>query len=97
MRIEIRHSDRSARHDWIVEQRLRGELEMDCYLAANTDVFVRLASRYAQESLRVPDELAQASVGEFLNLHNGIFLVNMSDRGIELDMTPQAVWRVDAD
>jgi len=28
------------------------------------------------------DEMVEASVGEFLNLHNGIFLVNMSNEGI---------------
>jgi len=37
------------------------------------------------------DEMVEASVGEFLNLHNGIFLVNMSNEGIELEMTPQEV------
>ena len=37
--------------------------------------------------------MAEASVGEFLNLHNGIFLVNISNQGIELKMTPQEVYR----
>jgi CheY-specific phosphatase CheX len=37
------------------------------------------------------DELAKSSVSEFLNLHNGIYLVNMSNWGIELKMKPQEV------
>jgi CheY-specific phosphatase CheX len=54
-------------------------------------VFVTFAARFAQEEITEPDELAQASVGEFLNLHNGIFLVNMSNNGVELEMHPQQV------
>ena len=35
-------------------------------------------------------EMADAAAGEFLNLHNGLFTVNMSnDKGIELNLTPQ--------
>ena len=39
----------------------------------------------------VIDTLAKDSIAEFLNVNNGIFIVNMSDRGIELDLTPQTV------
>ena len=52
---------------------------------------MKFAARFAQEEITEPDELAQASVGEFLNLHNGIFLVNMSNNGVELEMHPQQV------
>ena len=37
------------------------------------------------------DELAEDAVSEFLNLHNGIYLVNMSNWGTELTMNPQEV------
>lgn len=35
--------------------------------------------------------MVEASIGEFLNLQNGIFLVNMSNAGIDLELTLQEV------
>ena len=58
---------------------------------ANEEVFLHIASVYAEEELTEVDELAKASVSEFLNLHNGIYSVNMSNWGIELTMKPQEV------
>jgi hypothetical protein len=58
-------------------------------IAGTEPSLIRLASRYAQELIDSADEMMEASVGEFLNLHNGIFLVNMSNAGVELTMLPQ--------
>ncbi|MFE8700154.1 hypothetical protein ACFYKX_06005 [Cytobacillus sp. FJAT-54145] len=77
--------------DWYVYQEITGDSPLYTGVAANEDVFLYIASKYAEEDLAVVDELAQASVSEFLNLHNGIFLVNMSNKGIELNMKPQSV------
>ncbi|MBP2241031.1 hypothetical protein J2Z40_001593 [Cytobacillus eiseniae] len=77
--------------DWIVSQEVTGEKMLWTAIAADENVFLQLASIYAEETLTEVDELAKASVSEFLNLHNGIFLVNMSNKGIELNMKPQQV------
>lgn len=77
--------------DWFVHQDIVGEAPLFTAISANTDVFLHIASAYAEEPLTGVDELAQASVSEFLNLHNGIYLVNMSNEGIELNMNPQSV------
>lgn len=55
--------------------------------------FLKLASLYADEPIHAPDEMMEAAVGEFLNLHNGIYLVNLSDSGVELSLEPQTVAR----
>lgn len=77
--------------DWLVYQNITGETPFFTAILANEAVFIDIAAKYAQEEITEVDELAEASVGEFLNLHNGIFTVNMSNRDIELEMLPQQV------
>ncbi|WP_163102051.1 hypothetical protein [Peribacillus alkalitolerans] len=72
-----------------VSQEIVGENSLFTAIGADQDVFLKLASIFAEEQLEEVDELATASVSEFLNLHNGIFLVNMSNEGTELEMKPQ--------
>lgn len=74
------------------KQDIVGELALSTYISADEGSFLKFASKYAEEELTSVDEMAEASVGEFLNLHNGIFLVNMSNAGVELEMTPQEVY-----
>jgi CheY-specific phosphatase CheX len=51
---------------------------------------IEFAKRYSHEELDSFDELARESVAEFLNLHNGLFTVNMSNnKQIELQLEPQ--------
>lgn len=77
--------------DWLIYQNIRGDASFFTALLADEKVFLDIAAKYAQEEINEPDELAQASVGEFLNLHNGIYTVNMSNRDIELQMLPQQI------
>jgi len=76
---------------WTARQNIKGTINLSTFIEAEENSFVKFASKYADEELNTVDEMAEASVGEFLNLHNGIFLVNMSNEGIELEMTPQEV------
>ena len=76
---------------WAASQRIKNSINLQTYVNAGTEVFVKIASRYAEEELSTIDEMSKDSVGEFLNLNNGLYLVEMSNRGIELDMEPQAV------
>ena len=89
--IEINQLYSGYMPEWYVIQEITGRISMLTGIACDTEVFVKLAGKFAQEELTEADELAQASVGEFLNLHNGIFLVNMSNNGVELEMKPQIV------
>ena len=72
-----------------VSQRIKNSINLSTYVNAKEDVFALIASRYAEEKLLVVDEMAKDSVGEFLNLNNGLYLVGMSNIGVELDMEPQ--------
>lgn len=79
--------------NWLVCQEIYGESPLFTAISANEDIFLKMASVYAEEELTEIDDLAQASVSEFLNLHNGIYLVNMSNWGIELNMRSQEVFK----
>lgn len=89
--IEIHPVNGEQQTDWLVLQEIQGEAPLLTAIAADEEVFLHIASIYAEEELTAADELAQASVSEFLNLHNGIYLVNMSNQGVELGMVPQTV------
>lgn len=89
--VEINQFRSDITAQWFVSQEIYGKINMFTAIACDRDVFVKFAAKFAQEDITEPDELAQASVGEFLNLHNGIFLVNMSNNGVELEMNPQQV------
>lgn len=50
---------------------------------------ISFASRYAKMEFSEMDEYVKASLDDFLNLHNGLFLVNMSNAySMELSLTP---------
>lgn len=72
-------------------QEIFGPFHMLTAIAADKDTYLEIAGRYAGEKFGDDCELARASFGEFLNLHNGIFLVNMSNCGTELEMKPQEI------
>ena len=50
---------------------------------------IAFASRYVGDSFTDYDEYVQASIEDFLNLHNGLFNVNISNEdSIELHLNP---------
>ncbi|MEG6586232.1 hypothetical protein [Dendrosporobacter sp. 1207_IL3150] len=74
---------------WLVTQNVVGEVNLFTGIALDDKVFLEIARRYSQEDLNEIDELAECSVAEFLNVVNGIFCVNASDQGVDLDLRPQ--------
>lgn len=72
-----------------VFQKIHGDHSFFTAVLADADNFVTFADQYADMKIDSPGELADDSAAEFLNLQNGIFLVNCSDEGIELEMEPQ--------
>lgn len=87
--LDIKPLPKDYKAEWAVYQKIKGEFEMNTFIVTNEEVFLKVASKYAEEEIDTPGELAQASVGEFLNLQNGIFLVNMSYQGVKLNMDYQ--------
>jgi hypothetical protein len=89
--LEVSDIEEGQQDKWLVHQAIVGESPLFTAMTANEEVFLHIASKHAEEELTEVDELAKASVSEFLNLTNGIYLVNMSNWGVELNMKPQAI------
>lgn len=95
VRLEAKVVNGQYETDWLVTQLIKGSEDggqtLSTGIGCDEETFIKFASIYAEETIDEIDELAKASVSEFLNQHNGIFLVNMSNRGVELDMEPQKI------
>lgn len=82
--------------NYCVSQKVNGEFSVSPYLDMPKSVCIDFASRYVGDTFTEFDEYVQASVEDFLNLHNGLFTVNMSnDFSIELTLEPPTVENAD--
>ena len=70
-----------------VEQTIKGEFTMSTLCETDELTFIQMASRFANEEMPILDEYSKAAVEDFMNLHNGLFLVDMShDKNVELQL-----------
>ncbi|MBR1864735.1 MAG: chemotaxis protein CheX [Ruminococcus sp.] len=74
----------------LVKQRITGSYEAVTCVTADEDVYAEFAKRFAGEAMGDVSGFVHETVGEFLNVVNGLFAVNESnENGAELTMTPQ--------
>lgn len=78
---------------WYVSQSMTGDVTLHSSFAAEDSVLLELARRYSGEQICEMNELAIDSIGEFLNVTNGLFCINLSNMGLDLDLHPQRVTR----
>ena len=69
-------------------QEVFGDYNFNTYLAMGTSTYIRFASVYSKMNISERNELADASVTEYLNLTNGIFTLNMSDENYSVKLKP---------
>lgn len=70
-------------------QNITGDLNFFTGIDMDIPTAIEFASRYMGKAMEEYDEYIEASIEDFLNLHNGLFSVNMSnDVGVELDLEP---------
>lgn len=62
-----------------VMQPVQGDYSVVSYIDMEESTAIEFASRYAGETFTEFDEYVQASLEDFLNLHNGLFIVNVSN------------------
>ncbi|PKM93500.1 MAG: hypothetical protein CVU84_15080 [Firmicutes bacterium HGW-Firmicutes-1] len=89
VRIEEAQTITSMQSPFMFTQKITGEMEMITSIAGDSETLIAFAGKYADEAFTEMDDYAKDSIGEFLNLHNGLFTVNMSNIGVELDLTVQ--------
>ena len=72
-----------------VTQHISGPMTCSSSIDMEDDVAIYFASRYAKMDFTEFDEYVKASMEDFLNLHNGLFSVNMSNTySEELSLDP---------
>lgn len=74
---------------YLTTQVLEGERRIITGIGGSGQAFMELAARFSQEPMDEIEDIMEDAVGEFLNLQNGLFAVNLSDRGVELNLEPQ--------
>ncbi|MBO5448682.1 MAG: chemotaxis protein CheX [Ruminococcus sp.] len=75
---------------YLIEQKIIGDLSAVTCIAADKDEYIEFARKFAGETFGNIDDFVNETVGEFLNVTNGLFAVNESnEQGVELSMTPQ--------
>ncbi len=78
--------------NFCVSQDVEGSFSFLSALDMEPETAVAFASRYMNEELTEMDEYVRASMEDFLNLHNGLFSVNMSnDFSMELHLHPPVI------
>lgn len=76
--------------NYLVTQKITGGVNGITCIAADSAQYLEFAKRFAGESFTEVDDFVNETVGEFLNIQNGLFAVNESnENGLELTMTPQ--------
>lgn len=72
-----------------VVQHITGKYDITAAIDMNRKMAIEFASRYAMDTFVEFDEYVEASLEDFLNLHNGLFTVNMSNNySVELQLSP---------
>lgn len=73
-------------------QKVLGPFSTTSTLTLDENAMIEFACRYADEKFTEINEYVEASVCDFLNLHNGLFAVNISQEyDIELNLTPPEI------
>ncbi|MDF2565195.1 MAG: hypothetical protein K0Q53_1590 [Massilibacillus sp.] len=78
---------------WLITQRMNGELDLGTGLLLADEVLLKIAQQYSKEAMDEVDQLALDSVAEFLNVVNGLFVVHLSNRNLDVDLQPQKFGR----
>lgn len=72
-----------------ITQKISGQFGLAVYVDMPETTCLGFASRYIGEECTDFDEYVQASIEDFINLHNGLFNVNVSNlNGVELTLDP---------
>lgn len=65
--------------EYCITQEINGSYHAHSYICMDGDTAMQFASRYTGETFTEFNEYVQASLEDFLNLHNGLFIVNTSN------------------
>ena len=78
---------------YLLSQRISGDVNIVTGLLLDEDVLLEIACRYSQENIKAEDDMALDSVSEFINVMNGLYIVNLSQHKIEADLEEPHIGR----
>ncbi|MCR5177060.1 MAG: chemotaxis protein CheX [Anaerovibrio sp.] len=70
----------------IVSQSMGGEISLAVAVMAEDDIFLEMAKRYSGEDMTQVDTMAEDSLAEFINVLNGLYIVNLSGKDYDMDL-----------
>lgn len=87
--LPVKETVEQGQDTWLISQRMTGDVAMAVGIMVSAPVLIEMARRYSHEELSQVDVFAIDSIAEFLNVTNGLFTVNLSNRRQEIDLEPQ--------
>lgn len=79
----------SIMYNHFFKQSIKGKQDIFTGYSADTPALLDIASKHAEEEFEELGEYPLDSANEFINLTNGLFVVNMSNDGVEMELTVQ--------
>jgi CheY-specific phosphatase CheX len=76
---------------WIASQHISGSYSMTAFCSGSEEAMLYFASAFAGKQFKAFDAYAKDILGEFLNCCNGVFIANMVENELDLDLDPQTV------
>lgn len=83
--------DQDQTGKWIASQQIIGDTNLTVDLIMDEQTVLAAANRFSGETLTHVDEMALDSIGEFLNVHNGVFCSVLSTNDLKVDLQPQVI------
>ncbi|KHK00199.1 hypothetical protein [Desulfovibrio sp. TomC] len=74
--------------DCLIYQEIEGRYKFFTGVAGSGAAMAEFASRFAKMTVSGMDEVAKDSLGEFMNVHNGLYLSKLSNDWVELELLP---------
>ena len=74
--------------DCLICQEIEGRYKFFTGVAGAESAMAEFASRFAKMAVDGMDEVARDSLGEFMNVHNGLYLSKLSNEWVELELLP---------
>jgi hypothetical protein len=79
-------------YPWLITQKMDGRGGLVSAMGLTDRGLLTIAARYSGDAMTTfIDDYAKDCAAEFLNLTNGIFCVNTSNEGVELELKPQRI------
>ena len=76
-------------HPVLFNQEIHGDINLFTAFTGHETFLIPFAEKYADEKMEGLDDYTLDVCKEFLNLHNGLFTVNMSNEGVKLNLNIQ--------